>query len=63
MKTVYKHTNIIARDWQSLARFYEEVFGVAIDLHQMGEQCRLDVDYGHRVDSDRSREFSYIDFF
>lgn len=23
----YKHTNIIARDWQALARFYEDVFG------------------------------------
>jgi predicted enzyme related to lactoylglutathione lyase len=22
----YKHTNIIARDWQALVRFYEEVF-------------------------------------
>ena len=27
MKAKYKHTNIIARDWRSLARFYEEVFG------------------------------------
>ncbi len=23
----YVHTNLIARDWQSLAQFYEEVFG------------------------------------
>jgi predicted enzyme related to lactoylglutathione lyase len=23
----YKHTNIISSDWQSLARFYQEVFG------------------------------------
>ncbi len=23
----YKHTNIIAQDWQKLAHFYEEVFG------------------------------------
>ncbi len=23
----YVHTNLIARDWQKLARFYEEVFG------------------------------------
>jgi predicted enzyme related to lactoylglutathione lyase len=23
----YVHTNLIARDWQALARFYEEVFG------------------------------------
>ena len=27
MKAKYKHTNIIARDWQALAGFYEEVFG------------------------------------
>ncbi len=27
MKAKYKHTNIVARDWQSLARFYETVFG------------------------------------
>ncbi len=27
MKVKYKHTNIIARDWQALARFYERVFG------------------------------------
>ncbi|UCH90251.1 MAG: VOC family protein [Thermoplasmata archaeon] len=27
MKARYKHTNIIARDWRSLAQFYEEVFG------------------------------------
>ena len=27
MKTRYKHTNIIARDWPKLARFYEDVFG------------------------------------
>lgn len=27
MKAKYKHTNIIARDWRSLARFYEDVFG------------------------------------
>ena len=23
----YVHTNLIARDWQALARFYEDVFG------------------------------------
>jgi predicted enzyme related to lactoylglutathione lyase len=23
----YKHTNIVARDWQGLAQFYEDVFG------------------------------------
>lgn len=27
MKAKYKHINIIARDWQALAGFYEEVFG------------------------------------
>jgi len=27
MKATYKHTNIIARDWCALARFYEDVFG------------------------------------
>lgn len=27
MKAKYKHTNIIARDWQKLAKFYEQVFG------------------------------------
>jgi predicted enzyme related to lactoylglutathione lyase len=27
MKAKYKHTNIISRDWQSLAQFYEEAFG------------------------------------
>jgi predicted enzyme related to lactoylglutathione lyase len=27
MKAKYKHTNIVARDWQNLARFYENVFG------------------------------------
>jgi predicted enzyme related to lactoylglutathione lyase len=27
MKAKYKHTNIISRDWQSLAKFYEEAFG------------------------------------
>ena len=25
----YVHTNIVARDWRALARFYEEVFGCA----------------------------------
>jgi predicted enzyme related to lactoylglutathione lyase len=36
----YKHTNIIAKDWQSLARFYEEVFGcirVLPERHLEGE--------------------------
>ena len=27
MKIKYKHTNIIARDWQALAHFYEKVIG------------------------------------
>lgn len=27
MKARYVHTNLIARDWQSLAKFYEEVLG------------------------------------
>ena len=27
MKVRYKHTNIVARDWKELAKFYEEVFG------------------------------------
>lgn len=26
MKSKYVHTNIIARDWQALAKFYQEVF-------------------------------------
>lgn len=26
MKTRYKHTNIIAKDWRKLARFYQDVF-------------------------------------
>ena len=29
MKTKYKHTNIIAKDWRSLAKFYQDVFGCA----------------------------------
>jgi predicted enzyme related to lactoylglutathione lyase len=27
MRAKYKHTNIIARDWQKLAEFYEKAFG------------------------------------
>lgn len=27
IKSKYVHTNIVARDWKRLARFYEEVFG------------------------------------
>jgi catechol 2,3-dioxygenase-like lactoylglutathione lyase family enzyme len=27
MKAKYKHTNIISANWQSLSRFYQEVFG------------------------------------
>ncbi|MBC8463800.1 MAG: VOC family protein [Deltaproteobacteria bacterium] len=30
MKIKYKHTNIIARDWRKLARFYQEVLGCVI---------------------------------
>ena len=30
MKAKYKHTNIIARDWQKLAQFYQDVFGCVI---------------------------------
>lgn len=26
MKSTYKHTNIIARDWRALAKFYQDVF-------------------------------------
>ena len=26
MKATYKHTNIISKDWEGLARFYEQVF-------------------------------------
>lgn len=29
IKSKYVHTNIIARDWQALAKFYQEVFGCA----------------------------------
>lgn len=27
MEAKYKHTNIIARDWRALAKFYQDVFG------------------------------------
>jgi predicted enzyme related to lactoylglutathione lyase len=27
IKAVYKHTNIVARDWKSLVQFYQQVFG------------------------------------
>jgi len=27
IKAKYKHTNIVARDWRRLARFYQDVFG------------------------------------
>jgi predicted enzyme related to lactoylglutathione lyase len=36
----FKHTNIIAKDWKMLARFYEEVFGcvrVPPERHLSGE--------------------------
>ena len=33
----YAHTNLIARDWRALARFYEETFGcVAVALQRPG---------------------------
>jgi predicted enzyme related to lactoylglutathione lyase len=40
MKARYKHTNIVARDWKALAKFYEEVFGcvrVPPERHLSGE--------------------------
>ena len=27
VKAIYKHTNVIARDWRALAQFYQDVFG------------------------------------
>jgi len=27
MKIKYKHTNIIARDWRALSKFYQDIFG------------------------------------
>ena len=30
MKIKYKHTNIIAKDWRGLAKFYQDVFGCSI---------------------------------
>jgi catechol 2,3-dioxygenase-like lactoylglutathione lyase family enzyme len=30
MKAKYKHTNIVARDWQVLSRFYCDVFGCVL---------------------------------
>jgi catechol 2,3-dioxygenase-like lactoylglutathione lyase family enzyme len=30
MKAKYKHTNIIARDWRALVRFYQDVFGCVL---------------------------------
>jgi predicted enzyme related to lactoylglutathione lyase len=36
----FKHTNIIAKDWRSVARFYEEVFGcvrVPPERHHTGK--------------------------
>jgi len=32
MRAKYKHTNMIARDWRALARFYQRVFGCAVVL-------------------------------
>lgn len=40
MKAKYRHTNIIARDWRSLARFYQDVFGCVVvppERHLSGE--------------------------
>lgn len=40
IKAKYKHTNIVSRDWQKLARFYEQVFGcvrVFPERHHSGE--------------------------
>jgi predicted enzyme related to lactoylglutathione lyase len=40
MKATYKHTNIIAKDWNRLADFYEQVFGcvrVPPERHLAGE--------------------------
>ncbi len=34
----YAHTNIVARDWRKLARFYQEVFG-CIPLHPERNQA------------------------
>ncbi len=30
MKAKYKHTNIVAKDWRALARFYQDVFGCVL---------------------------------
>ncbi len=30
MKAKYKHTNIVAKDWRALARFYQDVFGCVV---------------------------------
>jgi len=30
MRVKYKHTNIVARDWRALAKFYQDVFGCVI---------------------------------
>jgi catechol 2,3-dioxygenase-like lactoylglutathione lyase family enzyme len=40
IKAKYKHTNIISRDWQKLAGFYEQVFGcvrIFPERHLSGE--------------------------
>ena len=40
MKAKYKHTNIIARNWNALATFYEQVFGcvrIPPERHLSGE--------------------------
>ena len=49
----YAHTNMVARDWQRLARFYEEVFGcqpVGVERDYSGETVdRLTAMSGIRV--------------
>ena len=35
MNARYKHTNLVARDWKKLARFYEEAQAVSIDYGVM----------------------------
>lgn len=30
MKAIYKHTNIIAKDWRNLSGFYQHVFGCVV---------------------------------
>jgi catechol 2,3-dioxygenase-like lactoylglutathione lyase family enzyme len=44
MKAKYKHTNIVSSNWQSLSRFYQEVFGcvpVPPERHLAGEWLEI----------------------